>query len=334
MYDRWLVTGAMFLLVAAAAAALARADRLRRVALDGLLATGARGLVLRGRDPRRLRLVALLCAAAALAAASVGSSRSSFEDAARADRDLLVVVDTSLSMAAEDAQPSRLGAAKQTIRALLQQAAGERIGVVAFAGSAIVQCPLTRDYSAVAMLTDSLHPGIIPQPGSALRDALFEAGRAFSAEPTRARVVVLITDGEDHSSAPEGVLAHLRKHDAALIAVCVGSAEGAPIPIRADDGQLMRYKRDRAGRLVSTKAGPELLGGLAERAGGSFFHIHGRGAFGDVLDAVARLDTGDGESILRRGPTALAACALAALLLEAWAYAFTRRRGGAATEAA
>ncbi|MBT7804165.1 VWA domain-containing protein, partial [Candidatus Poribacteria bacterium] len=294
MYDRWLVPAGMFLLLAAAAAALARADTSRSAALRSLLGIDAGGPVLRGRDPRRFRLVALVCAAAALAAASVGPRRSSFADAARADRDLLVVVDTSLSMAAEDAQPSRLGAAKQTIRALLQQAAGERVGVVAFAGSAIVQCPLTRDYSAVAMLTDSLQPGIIPQPGSALRDALFEAGRAFSSEPTRARVVVLITDGEDHSSAPEGVLAHLRKHDAALVAVCVGATVGAPIPIRDDEGRLLRYKRDRAGRLVSTKANPELLGRLAERAGGRFFHIHGRGAFGEVLDAVAQLDAGGG----------------------------------------
>jgi hypothetical protein len=94
----------------------------------------------------------------------------------------------------------------------------------------------------------------------------------------------------------------------------------------------MRYKRDRAGRLVSTKANPGLLRALAERAGGSFFHIHCRGAFGDVLDAVARLDAEGGEPVIRRGPTALAACALAALLLEAWAFAFPRRRG--ATEAA
>lgn len=324
MYAEWILPGAMLVATGIAAATMARGDRARRVALHGLFGPRVPAVV-RGRDRRRLRLATLVCAAVLLALASVGARPSAFEDAARADRDLLVVVDTSLSMAAEDAEPSRLGAAKQTIRALLQQAAGERVGIVAFSGSAVVQCPLTRDYAAVAMLTDSLEPGIIPQPGSALRGALFEAGRAFSTEPSRARVVVLITDGEDHASEPEGVLSHLRKHDARLVAVCVGADDGAPIPIRGEDGRLTHYKRDRAGRLVSTKANPELLRRLARRADGQFFRIEGRGAFGPVLEAVARVDSASVTPALRFGQSALASLALLALLLEAWAYASPAR---------
>ena len=325
MYAEWLFPFVMLLAAAVAAAAMLRGERVRRSLLDVMFGSRASAVV-RGSGRRRLRLIVLLCASGSLALASAGTRPSAFEDSARADRDLLIVVDTSLSMAAEDAEPSRLGAAKQTIRALLQQAAGERVGVVAFSGTAVVQCPLTRDYSAVAMLTDSLEPGIIPRPGSALRDALFEAGRAFSSEPSRARVVVLITDGEDHASEPEGVLSHLRKHGAQLVAVCVGTAVGAPIPIRGEDGSLIRYKRDRAGRLVSTKANPILLRRLAERADGQFFHIQGRGAFGPVLDAVARVDASPARPTLRVAPTALALVALLALLTESWAYVVQGRR--------
>ncbi len=326
MRAEWHIPAALLVALALVTPALARQDRRRRRHLDALLTGATRTVVLVGGDGTRTRLLALLCAAVALALAATGPSESAFGDAARADRDILVVVDTSLSMAAEDAQPSRLGAAKQTIRSLLQQAAGERVGIVAFAGSAIVQCPLTRDYGAVAMLADSLAPGIIPQPGSALRDALFEAGRAFSTEPSRARLVVLLTDGEDHASEPEGVLSHLRKHDASLITVCLGSAAGAPIPLRDEDGQLTRYKRDRAGRLVSTAADPELLAELAQRAGGQFFHVEGRESVGDALDAVARVDSGATGATIRVATTALARCAVVALLVEAWAHAIPRRR--------
>jgi Ca-activated chloride channel homolog len=329
MRAEWYIPAALLAALAVATPFLVRGDKIRRRSLDALLAATTRNVVVLGADVSRVRLVALLCGAVALALAASGPPEAAFSDAARADRDVLVVVDTSLSMAAEDAQPSRLGAAKQTIRSLVQQAVGERIGIVAFAGSAIVQCPLTRDYSAVAMLADSLEPGVIPQPGSALRDALYEAGRAFSAEPSRARLVVLLTDGEDHASDPESMLAHLRKHDANLITVCLGSSDGAPIPLRDDEGKLIRYKRDRAGRLVSTAADPDLLATLAERAGGQFFHIEGRKSVGDALAAIARVDSEGSPSTARRGTTALACCAVVAMLVEAWAHAIGRRRNGA-----
>ena len=322
MRAEWYIPAALLVALAAAVPVLVRGDRARQRGLDALFVSAARRVVVLGFDVGLTRLVALLVAAVALALAASGPPDSAFSDAARADRDVLVVVDT----AAEDAEPSRLGAAKQTIRSLLQQAVGERVGIVAFAGSAIVQCPLTRDYAAVAMLADSLEPGIIPQPGSALRDALFEAGRAFSAEPSRARLVVLLTDGEDHASEPESVLTHLRKHDADLITVCLGSAEGAPIPLRDDEGQLIRYKRDRAGRLVSTAADPELLSRLAERAGGRFYRVEGRASVSEALDAIAHVDADASSSAVRVGTAALACCAVVALLVEAWAHAAPGRR--------
>ena len=160
---------------------------------------------------------------------------------------------------------------------------------------------------------------------------MFEAGRAFSAEPSRARVVVLITDGEDHASNPEGVLSHLRKHDARLVAVCVGTADGAPMPIRDEDGRLARYKRDGAGRLVSTKASPALLRRLAERADGQFFHVQRRGGFAPVLQAVARVGPATTRRIVRVGPSLLASLALLALLAESWGWAPPRRLRSART---
>lgn len=205
----------------------------------------------------------------------------------RAQRDILVVVDTSWSMAAEDLSPSRMQVAREAIRALLQRLQGERIGVVAFAGRAVLQSPLTRDYGAVRTLVDSLTPGVVP-PGTALREALWMAMRAFSDDSQRARLVLLITDGEDQDTNPYPLAAQLREANIALFVLGVGTEEGAPIPLRDERGTLTGYKRDRAGRLVTTRMNAQLLEELARRAGGRLVFASDRRALERLLDEMVR----------------------------------------------
>ncbi|MDA1190511.1 MAG: VWA domain-containing protein, partial [Candidatus Poribacteria bacterium] len=210
---------------------LIRAERRRR---DDL-ATLAHASILPNLTPdplrTRLRIVALTAAVGCLLLAVAGWRRSLLDDVPRNDRDILIVVDTSLSMAAQDIEPSRMEYARDVIRGLLQRAQGERVGIVAFSGTAILQCPLTRDYAAVSMYANSLIPGMLPVPGTAVGDALRQAISAFSDDHSRARLVLLMTDGEDHDDPPSQIAQQLRQNGIRFFALGIGTESGAPIPL-------------------------------------------------------------------------------------------------------
>jgi Ca-activated chloride channel family protein len=178
----------------------------------------------------------------------------------------MIVVDISESMLAEDIPPSRIERARAVAADLVERLPGHRLGIVAVAGTAYVQCPLTLDQSAVRLFLDILEVGDVPDPGSDLAAGIETAMEAFPEASTGTRVIVLLTDGEDHEG--RGVEAARQAGEAGVMVypLGIGTREGGPIPAPEADTPTGGYKKDRAGRVITTRLDTEHLEAMA-RAG-------------------------------------------------------------------
>ncbi len=187
--------------------------------------------------------------------------------------DLVIALDVSLSMEAEDVAPSRLARAKNEIRKLLDGLRGDRVGLVLFAGDAFVQCPLTTDYGAVRLFLDVADPSQIPTPGTDFSAALSRATGALEAQQgqsPRAHALLLVTDGENHIEEADDVVRQAREAGITLFAAGVGEKEGAPIPLYAGSRRV-GYKQDRAGETVVTRLEEKALVDMVGRD--HYFHV-------------------------------------------------------------
>ncbi|HOE01517.1 MAG TPA: VWA domain-containing protein, partial [Kiritimatiellia bacterium] len=219
---------ALLLLAPVAALLLALLKRRRRaihrlVAAEALPTLAPAWNPARARSRLALRLAALVFLIVALARPQWGFH---WEEVRRKGLDLMIVLDTSRSMLAADIKPSRLQQAKWGVRDLLRNLRGDRVGLVPFAGSSIVQCPLTVDYAAFTMTLDDLYAGIIPRGGTAIAQALQTAMNAFPAESAADRVILLITDGEDHEGDPLALLPELKAKNIRVYTIGIGTLEG------------------------------------------------------------------------------------------------------------
>ncbi|MBR6021934.1 MAG: VWA domain-containing protein, partial [Kiritimatiellae bacterium] len=190
-----------------------------------------------------------------------------WEDVRQRGLDLAVVMDTSRSMEARDMAPSRLQQAKWGVRDLLGRLKGDRVALVPFAGSSVVQCPLTTDYAAFGMTLDDLYCGIIPRGGTAIAQALQTAMDALPEEEGGAdRAILLITDGEDHEGDPMALAGELKRRGIRVYAIGIGTLAGEMVP--GADGQ--GYFKNRQGQVVQTTLHEEVLQRLALETGGAY----------------------------------------------------------------
>jgi Ca-activated chloride channel family protein len=246
------------------------------------------------------------------------------EPVTRKGVDVVIVLDNSLSMAAEDLAPSRLDYARHAIDSLLKRLTGDRVALVTFAGQATLACPLTLDHAAVRLFLDTVRPEAMQVPGTALADALrlaasVAAPRELPAEE-RSRVVVLFSDGEDHEGGIEEVGGMLKKEDISLFAVGVGSIRGSTIPLRDSIGALQAYKKDREGKVITTRLDESLLEELALGVGGRYYRATATEIEIDqIAQAITGMDAREYGSVLRARyeerfqiPLLLALAALAA----------------------
>ena len=244
--------------------------RRRRAALAQLVDPALLGVLAPAWNPARaksrlvLRVLALALLVLALARPQWGFR---WEEVRRQGLDLVVALDTSRSMMASDIKPTRLQQAKWGIRDLLRNLRGDRVGLVPFAGSSILQCPLTIDYAAFAMTLDDVYSGIIPKGGTAIEQALRTAVAAFPAESAADRVILLITDGEDHEGDPLALLPELKEKGIRVYTIGIGTLEGEMVP--AGDGQG-GYFKDRQGQIVKTALKEDVLQKLALGTGGTY----------------------------------------------------------------
>lgn len=180
--------------------------------------------------------------------------------------DILIAVDVSRSMEAKDLDPSRIERARRLVMDLLDVAEGDRIGLVAFAGDAFVQCPLTNDFGAVRMFLDVLNTDLIPVQGTDMEAALKSGLKALTTGGEgQGKFMLVLSDGEDHNSKLDGALEDVKKAGIKIIAIGMAGTDGAPIP--ASDGS---FKKDRSGNVIISKLDESTLKKLADTTGGMY----------------------------------------------------------------
>ena len=185
--------------------------------------------------------------------------------------DLVIGLDVSKSMLAEDVKPNRLERAKLAIRELLPELRGDRIGLIAFAGTSFAQCPLTVDYGAFALTLEEVTADTIPRGGTALGEAIRSGLTLLQSSAESSRALVLITDGEDHTGEAMRAAEEAAKRGVRIFCVGIGTAEGELIPVTDAQGQH-GFLKDREGRTVKSRLDEALLQRIALATGGSYVH--------------------------------------------------------------
>ncbi|MBN1541953.1 VWA domain-containing protein [candidate division KSB1 bacterium] len=204
----------------------------------------------------------------ALARPQIGTR---FEEVKRQGVDVLVAIDVSVSMLARDVPPSRLEKAKHEVSTLIDLLRGDRIGLIAYAGVSFVQCPLTLDYGAANIFLDIMDPDLIPTPGTAIGAAINKALETFEHKERKYKVLILITDGEDHSGEALKAAEEAERQGVIIYTVGIGSPQGEPIPV--DPGNLSQgaFKKDRQGQVVITRLDEVTLEKIALQTGGKYY---------------------------------------------------------------
>jgi Ca-activated chloride channel family protein len=308
------------LLAAPLAAWLAASAWRRRLAADtAWAARGLWGRLLPAFAPRRITLsVATL--AVALAALGLGLAQprwgNAVEKVERRGVDVVFLVDSSLSMGAQDVAPSGLFVAKSLVRRMTQAMPGNRVGLVQSEGDGVVLAPLTLDGAVLDLLLDTIDPGSLPIPGTELGTGLDTALRLFGEERTKHRALVILSDGEDHGGGIERRIQRLKEAGVVVFAVGLGTKEGAFVPLPAAAGG--DFRRDASGNRVTTRLEEAGLRQLAGGTGGAYLRARSAGA--DVESIVGpiqrmRKRTLEGEVVATererfQWPLALGAAAL------------------------
>jgi Ca-activated chloride channel family protein len=289
----WALGPALVLLPLFVVWAARSADRARRTLVaDDLLVKLARGWSPgRRRAKTILQVVGILLVIFSLAGPRVGSREVTVK---RRGIDLIVALDTSASMSAQDIVPSRLGKAKREISAFFDHLDGDRVGLVAFAGDAFLQCPLTLDYGAARMFLEVLDENAVSRPGTNIGAAIRAALAAFPEGDDKFKAIVLVTDGEDHSGTAETDAQDAARRGIHIYTIGVGSVAGEPIPIATDGNRGGGYKKDRRGEIIMTSLDVESLERIALETGGEFHRATtGELELERIYDSLERL--GDRE---------------------------------------
>ena len=209
----------------------------------------------------------LLLGGMALGIIALSQPRMGFqwEEVQHSGFDIILAVDVSRSMLAEDISPNRLTRAKREVIDLLSMLQGDRVGLVVFAGIGFTQSPLTVDYKAIEIFLDTLDTELIPVPGTAIAHALQTSMQAFSDSHRNSKAIILITDGEDHSGELQIVEKQAREAGLKIFVIGIGKTEGVPIPNL--QGGFLKNKK---GELVMSKLNEAALKELALSTGGSY----------------------------------------------------------------
>ena len=207
--------------------------------------------------------------------------------------EIIIALDVSNSMLAEDYSPNRLERAKLSISRLTDMLQEDRIGLVIFAGTSFVQLPVTTDYVSAKMFLGSIDTGSIPVQGTAIGDAIRLSIKSFSAQSEKSRVIIVISDGENHEDDPVAAAAQAAEFGIKVYTIGVGSAEGQPIPV---DGALLR---DRNGDIVVSRLDEKTLRDIARAGNGAYIHA-GNEEFGlnPIVQDIRRMEDEEFGSIV------------------------------------
>lgn len=188
------------------------------------------------------------------------------EGGKRSGIDVMVALDVSNSMLAQDVKPNRLERAKQVLNKLVEKLGDNRMGLVVFAGQAYLQMPLTADLSAAKMYISNASPDAVSRQGTVVGDALRICNASLDTKEKKYKAIILISDGEDHDTKAEEVIKQLHENGVIVHTVGIGSPEGSPI----FDAESSDYKKDEAGNVVISKLNEKELKQIAEQTGGTY----------------------------------------------------------------
>ncbi|MCC5906072.1 MAG: VWA domain-containing protein [Balneolaceae bacterium] len=225
----------------------------------------------------KIRLFSLMAASfffiIALAGPKIGTE---VREVQRKGVNLLVALDLSRSMNAEDVSPSRLDKAKFELNRLINRLQGDRVGLLVFTDEAFIQVPFTTDYSAFRMLLDISNTDQMPTSGTNFHSAMERALESFKSvenQGNAANVLLFVADGENHGPNYRSLMEELIDKGVIIFSVGIGTPEGGPIPIYNNNGQLEGYHRDAQGNTVTTRLGPETMRDIAAAGGGEYYEI-------------------------------------------------------------
>jgi Ca-activated chloride channel family protein len=208
----------------------------------------------------------------------------------REGSDVVIALDISSSMYAEDVKPNRLEVAKRGMSMLVSQLVDHRIALVGFAGDAFVHCPLTLDHGALVMFLDFLRPGLVSEQGTDISRAIDESLRALETSD-KGRSILLVTDGEDHGEGLDEAIERARERGVRIFVVGVGTEAGEPIPLKDAEGNVLDYKRDDRGDVVVSRMNPGTLRKLGRETGGEMFLLDPAGKeISRIARAIASLE--------------------------------------------
>ena len=199
--------------------------------------------------------------------------------------EIMIVLDVSNSMLAEDYSPNRLERAKLAISRLVDKLREDRIGLIVFAGNSFVQLPITTDYVSAKMFLNSITTESVPVQGTAIGDAINTAVRSFSAQSEKSRAIIVITDGENHEDDPVAAAKQAAELGVRVFTIGVGSPEGKPIPM---NGELLK---DKEGNIVVTKLDEAVLQEVAAEGNGVYVRA-GSSEFGlnPIIDDIRKME--------------------------------------------
>ena len=210
--------------------------------------------------------MAVVCFCIALVNPKVGTK---LETVKREGVDIVFAIDVSKSMLAEDVAPSRLEKAQQLTAQIINNLVSDRVGIIAYAGKAVPQLPITTDYAAAKMFLQNMNTDMLSSQGTAIDEAIQLSRTYFNDAEQTNRVLVIISDGEDHKDLNLDVAKAAAKEGIKIFTIGVGSEKGGPIPLKRN-GVVMRYKKNQKGETVITKLNPNTLTAIAEEANGLF----------------------------------------------------------------
>jgi Ca-activated chloride channel family protein len=210
--------------------------------------------------------LAIMCLSFALVNPKIGTK---LETVKREGVDVVFALDVSKSMLAEDISPNRLEKSKQLVSQIINSLAGDRIGIIGYAGSAFPQVPITTDFSSAKLFLSGMNTDMVSSQGTAINEAIQMAETYYNDEEQTNRVLFIISDGEDHEGNVAGIASAAAEKGIKIYTIGVGSLKGAQIPIKRN-GILQYYKRDENNEIVITRLGEETLKEIAKEADGEY----------------------------------------------------------------
>lgn len=209
--------------------------------------------------------------------------------------EIIIALDVSNSMLAQDIKPNRLMAAKRSITRMLEHLDNDKIGLIVFAGKAYMQVPVTTDYTATKMLLSTISTDVVSEQGTAIGEAIRLASKSFTPDDEATKVLVIITDGENHEDNPIEAAKTAAEKGIVVYTIGLGDAKGSPIPIKGGSN----YRKDKSGHVIMSKLNEKMLINIASAAHGKYIRANNmRIGLKTLYEEVEKLDKQEMESVV------------------------------------